>query len=451
MTETAISNIYGLFVGVNRYESEDIRPLSFATADVLAIRDKLADRFGLKYENTTVLADDMENGTTPTRRQILRAMNRFAIAPMQETDIFMFVFAGHGFSCTGQTFLAACDSEIASEALLRETAVSLETVRNFLGQIPAGHQVLIMDACRDAPIKGTRSVGSQAMSGDMTRDIGAVIRTTQSSDVKGRLASAIMCSCWEGQVAHEYEQGGHGWFCHNLLEELNNATPPELSLSDLHSRVKDRMRESAWRLLPAAKDQSPHLLIEGDIPTLRLSAAAEHGHSIRPTSGTAANANDVQSHESKVSDTAHPEVGFTLPRTSVHQEYHDIEEQLLAGRARVVLQSLKSGTALSPHANILWCIAALMVTPIRKLHNKEANELVGQLTELINTPEKPLATLLLMALAAHYYRPLRRRMPFGSIDLNDEDLQTLNQQSRQLVRLVPEARNVLYERNGEKT
>ncbi len=268
---TAQLTIYGLFIGVNRYESEDIRPLAFASADVLAVRDRLAERFGLWYENTVVLADDVKDGITPTRRQILRAMSRFSAAPMQPSDLFMFVFAGHGFSCAGRTFLAACDSEIASEALLRETAVSLETVRDFLGQIPAGQQVLILDACRDAPVKGTRSVGSEAMSGEMTRDIGAVIRPSGPSATKTRRSSAILCSCWEGQVAHEYAQSGHGWFCHNLLEELGQAANPELSLSDLHARIRDRMQQSAWRLLPAASDQSPHLLIDGDIPCIRLS------------------------------------------------------------------------------------------------------------------------------------------------------------------------------------
>jgi len=268
---TILSNLYGLFIGVNRYESEDIRPLAFASADVLAVRDTLAERFGLIYENTVVLADGVQDALKPTRREILRAMDRFSAAPMQPSDLFMFVFAGHGFSYAGRTFLAACDSETASEALLRETAVSLETVRDFLGQIPAGQQVLILDACRDAPVKGTRSLGSEAMSREMTRDIGAVIRASSPSAPKNHRASAILCSCWEGQVAHEYVQSGHGWFCHNLLEELGQACDPQLSLSDLHARIKDRMQKSAWRLLPAASDQAPHLLIDGDIPSIRLS------------------------------------------------------------------------------------------------------------------------------------------------------------------------------------
>ncbi len=262
-------NLYGLFVGVNRYHSSDIRPLAFASADVIAVRDKLVERYGLEYRNTVVVADGVEGGVVPTRLEILRAINRFSAAPMKEADLFLFVFAGHGFSCNGRTFLAACDSEIASEALLRETAVSLDAVRDFLGQIPAGQQVLLLDACRDAPLRGARSVGSATMSGDMTRDIGAVIRPRCESGQARHHASAVLCSCWQGQVAHEYVAGGHGWFCHNLLAELDTADRHQLSLSELHQRIKARMQESAWRLLPAAKDQTPHLLIEGDIPVLR--------------------------------------------------------------------------------------------------------------------------------------------------------------------------------------
>jgi len=196
-------------------------------------------------------------------------MDRFSGAPMGPADTFIFVFAGHGFARSGHTYLAASDSEITSEALLRETSISLETVRGFLAQISAGQHVLILDACREAPLKGTRSAGAQAMSASMTRDIGAVLQPSKAKAPRLTLAKAMLCSCWEGQVAHEYSQGGHGWFCNNLLAELDAVSGQSVSLSDLHSRVKNRMRQSAWRLLPVAKDQMPHLVIEGDIPVLR--------------------------------------------------------------------------------------------------------------------------------------------------------------------------------------
>jgi hypothetical protein len=279
-------SIYGLFVGIDGYESEDISPLAFASADVLAIRDKLADKFSLDPEKAVILADGNPAGTLPTRREILRTMNRFTGAPMGPEDTFFLVFAGHGFVCSGKTFLAAADSEIGSEALLRETAVSLDSVREFMDAINAGQHIVILDACRNSPVKGTRSVGGSSMSGAMTRDIGAVIRPAPDGAQGITRTRAVMSSCWEGQVAHEYAPGGHGWFCHNLLAELDATRGDELSLSDLHRRVKERMRQSAWQLLPSASGQVPHLLVEGDVPTLTLRAghliAQDASEGLRP-------------------------------------------------------------------------------------------------------------------------------------------------------------------------
>jgi len=410
-------NIYGLFIGVNRYESEDIRPLAFASADVLAVRDKLAERFGLRYENTVVLADDVKDGLTPTRRQILRAMNRFAAAPMQNTDLFMFVFAGHGFSCAGRTFLAACDSEIASEALLRETAVSLETIRDFLGQIPAGQQVLILDACRDAPVKGTRSVGSQTMSGDMTRDIGAVIRPTRDSGMKNRRASAILCSCWEGQVAHEYAQSSHGWFCHNLLLELDGAAESDLPVSELHRRVKERMRESAWRLLPSAKDQSPHLLIEGDVPVLRHATVAAG-----PGPGLVASQDPVVLPQPSQSATtldrpACQPLDGTLPKVEDIKPSRTVLDSgisllLQGGPAIGAIRDAWKADPDSPETNLALGVAFLSSGPIGVLSHANAQEAEAALRVALANPETCAAAVHALAALRHcFYMDHSSRQP----------------------------------------
>ncbi len=442
-------NIYGLFVGVNCYESEDIRPLDFASADVLAVRDTLAKRYGLAYENTVVLADDVENGCAPTRRQILRAMNRFAAAPMKSTDLFLFVFAGHGFSCMGKTFLAACDSEVASEALLRETALSLETVRDFLGQLLAGQQVLILDACREASAKGTRSIGAQAMSGNMTRDIGAVIRPTLEPDMKSLRAKAILCSCWEGQVAHEYMDAGHGWFCHNLLAELDSTADNAVSMADLHTRIKERMREDAWRLLPVASKQVPHLVVEGDVPVLHTHApGVVRIQDDEPRTGSYPTSNVDVLH----SGTSQPvptldsaEKAFDASRSGNSQSTaEDIESYLLSGRPLAAIQTLQASNVVSPRIQVLHCLATLMTKPMRELRNSEASNLVSQLVELMTSTEKPLATVLLATLSKHYYRPLRRRFPSTiTIVPGDIDVDSMDKRSRQLIALIPETLEIL--------
>ncbi|MCC5828730.1 MAG: caspase family protein [Phycisphaeraceae bacterium] len=444
-------NIYGLFIGINRYESEDLRPLAFASADVLAVRDLLAERFGLRDGNAVIIADGVADAASPTRLQILRAMDRFASAPMQPSDLFMFVFAGHGFCRDGRSFLATCDSVITSESMLLETAVSLETVRRFLGQIPAGQQVLILDACRVAPVTNTRSIDSEAMSSDMTRDIGAVIRPSGPTATETRRASAILCSCWEGQVAYEYTQAGHGWFCHNLLEELDQTTGPELSLANLYDRVRQRMQASAWRLLPSASKQSPHLLIDGDIPVLRRSSAAG---GMAPTGPAGAGV----IREPAAGGTLRPAHGHRhagRPEPACHEDQgrsaacRRAEEFLLAGDRGGALHSLAQDTGRSPRAVMLRCIATLVGQPLRKLRNDQASALVATLTRLEGTSEVRLVHILLLTLAEHYYRPLHRRMPCPiSLPAPDEAIRMLDRRSRQLASLVPEAKTLLVTQGG---
>lgn len=433
MIEPAKGNLYGLFVGINRYESEDIRPLAFASADVLAVRDTLADRFNLKYENTVLLADDTEGGLAPTRRQILRAMDRFASAPMKQEDSFLLVFAGHGFFRAGRTYLAASDSEIASETLLRETAVSLDTVRGFLEQIAAGQQILILDACRDAPLRGTRSVGSEAMSPDMTRDIGAVIHAQRPSRPGGLRARAVLCSCWEGQIAHEYAQGGHGWFCHNLLAELHERVESELPLSDLHRQVKERMRESAWRLLPAAKNQTPHLEVLGDVPVLRAQMGAPRPES-KPSSVAMSPAPVGLSGAAQEGPPA-------VAASGCEPEFASIEKAIRAGRADMALRALKKRSDASATGDMLECIARLARQPIRKLNHKEADFICGLLAGLSESQWSSLARYLARLMADRYYRPLRRRLVPSLARLNGlEPVKgSLSPRERELVMVVEEA------------
>jgi hypothetical protein len=445
-------SIYGLFVGVNRYESEDIRPLAFASADVLAVRDKLVEKFRLELEKAVILADGIPAGKAPTRREILRAMNRFTGAPMGPDDAFFLVFAGHGFVCSGKTFLAAADSEIGSEALLRETAVSLDSIRDFLAEIKAGQHVVILDACRDSPVKGTRSVGGDSMSGDMTRDIGTVIRPASSAQPGITRAKAILCSCWEGQVAYEYPQGGHGWFCHNLLAELDAAASQTVSLADLHGRVKQRMKESAWRLLPSAKDQSPHLLIEGDVPVLYPSltrvgatapAMADRGDVVKPAS--ASDALRATAHEpASAGVTKDTPTSAAVVAHKRDADLASLEADLLAGRVGPVLRALRQRASTSPDAEILELVALLARQPVRMLHHKDADEIARRLNSHKGTEREALAAACLRLLKEKYYLPLARRFPIPDMRWDASvPRPPLGSRSLALARVIPELADMM--------
>jgi len=402
MTDTAPGRLFGLFIGIDRYESDAISPLAYAGADVTALRDCMVERCGLAAHDGVLLVDDPT--APPTRRHILRAMDRLASAPIQPADAFVFAFAGHGFHCGGRSFLAACDSEISSEAILRETAVGVDTVRSFLDQIPAQQQILILDACRNNPLRGTRSLGADAMSPEMTRDLGALLRSRTAAEAAPvRRSHAVLCSCWEGQVAHEYQPGGHGWFCYNLLAELQQASGQGVSLAELHHRIRERMREQCWRLLPAAKDQAPHLLIDGDVPVLRLTAG---GSTVGPSPEPAA-----LRLPRPESGTAHP---APAPPAAAGR-LGAVEAALLARQPRAALEALGAVSAPSPRSRVLGCLAQLQAGPIARLRQGDASDLAARLGELAATDQRPLALLLLAALAEYFYRPLKRRFPLPEL------------------------------------
>ena len=262
-----MGDLYAFLVGVNKYRARGVRGLRYAAADALALRDVLRERYGLTEERTIFLGREAQGGDAPTKIEVLEAFDRFTHAPMGHDDTFVFFFGGHGFECRGSGFLAAADSLLTgSETLVCEAALSLESVGRFLGEVTAGTQVVVLDACRDSPEVGAK--GARPMTGAMARDIGLVV--TAATGAKRRSA-AVLSSCWEGQASYEYEREEHGWFTWNLLTELREASQPTVDVAHLHLRLKDRMKQ-AWRLLPEAAAQEPHVKIEGDIPVL-----ARHG------------------------------------------------------------------------------------------------------------------------------------------------------------------------------
>ena len=261
----ATENLYALLVGINLYESRALRPLQFATADVLAFRELLRRRMALRDADCIVLTSPPTGGAAvPRRVEVLRALDRLSKAPMGERDTFVLYFAGHGFVAGEGGYLCTTDSEPGSEQLLQSTAVSLEELRRFTQSIGAGQQILILDACRNEPTTLSRSAGSASLNEAMARDIVALARPEAGAGRGSSFASrAILSACWQGQVSYEFPQGHQGWFCYNLLQCLREHPEAEIEIGALTELVRHRMKENAWRELPEAESQEPHIIVEG--------------------------------------------------------------------------------------------------------------------------------------------------------------------------------------------
>lgn len=268
-------NLFALLIGINQYDSTNVRSLGYAVADVTAFSDVLSSRFGLAPDRCEILCHPATGkARVPKRSEFLRTLDRFSNAPMDRHDTFVLYYAGHGFETDDTSYLLATDSEPGSPMLLKETAVSLQVLTSWFKTLRAGQQILILDACRNDPIANARDLGARPMFGKvMARDIEIMAATQSTIGEAARnffAARTIVNSCAQGQVSYEYAEGGHGWFCHNLLQVIKSRPEGNLLFNDLLEETSERMRERAWRELPEAKEQRPYVEIEGSPVILQL-------------------------------------------------------------------------------------------------------------------------------------------------------------------------------------
>ncbi len=142
-----------LVIGNDDYES--VARLEKAVNDAEAIAEHLT---GIGFNVT--LARDIG------RRAMSRAVLEFE-KTLQEGDVALFYYAGHGFSISGQDFLLPVDIPEAGpgdESLVRDEAFLTNDLADRFLRAGAATAILILDACRDNPFAqpGKRSLGGDS-------------------------------------------------------------------------------------------------------------------------------------------------------------------------------------------------------------------------------------------------------------------------------------------------
>lgn len=264
---------HALLIGVNQYETPDLRPLDFAVADVLEFREFLRGRVGVPDSQCRLMTSPATLSTVaPRKASILDAIEEMADSAITKKDTFVLYIAVHGFTIDGETFLLAMDSRVRSKQVLRETAISVSVLLEFADRIRAGQQVLILDAWRHDPIRSEArgpGAGFEAnMSGTLISSLES--RPRGAGTFGGRV---ILTSCRGGQCSHEYPRGGHGWFANNLTGFLRENFTDGIEIGKrFASWVNDRMEGAASRELPGAAGQQAHAIVQGRPIRLRTGA-----------------------------------------------------------------------------------------------------------------------------------------------------------------------------------
>ena len=225
---------FALLVGINKYpNAPDSAQLTYANADVDALREMLTQHYGFPAENVTILKDGQASLAA-----IRDALSDLADSnKIQSDDRVLVYFSGHGQTVKaggGEAgFLIPSDAKTdlahpGNVGPYRKTCLPMSEVWDTLSVSPARHVLLLVDACYGGLLASSR----------------AYVKPSQETlnVLMAKQARQIMTAGGANEKSWEKPEWGHGAFTFKLLEELKaRATLPDtvFTASELHASVQN--------------------------------------------------------------------------------------------------------------------------------------------------------------------------------------------------------------------
>ena len=253
---------WAFLVGVEKYKDPDIRPLKYTVDDIVGLREALFI-LGFQPQNVKILADpdqlrnsmdlsrDQSELLAPTKSNIETQLDRFLAQDINEDDLVLFAFSGHGMNDDRGEASYLLPSNGTADT---ETQIKLEKVLKQVAATKAKYRVVMIDACR---------------SNQLLR---------RKLDFKTEIAPEdvwLLSSCAQGQKSYENPQLGHGEFMYHIIEGIKSRLAVKrndgyLTGHDLFSYVHKKMHDTN-PAVPFEDRQEPRLInIGGSTPVLGL-------------------------------------------------------------------------------------------------------------------------------------------------------------------------------------
>ncbi len=208
---------FALVVGNDGYLSS---PLINAVNDARAMEETLAD-LGFSVQAVT-------DADYPT---FDRAVD-FFVDRIGVGDVALFYYAGHGVQVDGENYLIPVDFDRTKASKVKYRAVPANLIREHMESSGARVSILILDACRDNPFSGTRSIGTGLAQMEMETGIGTFIAFSTAP----------------GRTATDSPSAGNSLFTRHLIATLEE---PGLSIDEVFNEVRRKVyEESGGRQVP---------------------------------------------------------------------------------------------------------------------------------------------------------------------------------------------------------
>ena len=253
----AANKRFALIIGIDEYSDPQISGLHGAQRDAQTLAEALVRYAGFPPEQVILLTNDAAPGRRPLRSVMLqRLSNLRGVVP--KDGLLLVAFSGHGIERGGKAFLLPADAVAADDvALLEDTAISVERMRDSIRATGVRQVMLILDACRNDPTAG-RSNAANLMTEAMRRGFDFSARNQGVEAFVTLYATAV------GQRAYEYSEKQQGYFTWALIEGLKGAAANkkgEVTLGELKRYIENTVPQRVK--LELGREQKPFAVIEG--------------------------------------------------------------------------------------------------------------------------------------------------------------------------------------------
>jgi tetratricopeptide (TPR) repeat protein len=204
-TQLEPRGLVALVVGNGHYRET---PLTNPLNDAKAMREALAE-LGFVVE----LAVDADY------KRLGGSIDRFA-SRLRRGDVAVFYYAGHGIQIDGENYLVPTDFDARDESAAKYAAYPVARLTEGMERSGAKLNVIILDACRNNPYRGSRAVGGGLA--PMGTAAGTFVAFATSP----------------GKTALDNSRGANGLFTTYLLESLKQ---PGLTLDDVFNRTREQV------------------------------------------------------------------------------------------------------------------------------------------------------------------------------------------------------------------
>ena len=231
-----------LFVGIDRYADAAFRDLRYSVADAAVLAGAFS-RYGF---DASVL-------TNPKADELLEAVER-RTAGLGPGDVFLFFFAGHGFTAPDGSHLLICSGDRLSFLRHNRAGVPVDLLEDLTNE-GGFHRAFLLDACRTDVFAGAEARGAA------TRDL-ALVALPDAAEHPG--TCCVLRSCDRFCPALEFDDLGHGVFTSAVLDLMGDEASRGLLLGDpFVTALRARMHGIlAAHGMPG--DQNPNFQTNGD-------------------------------------------------------------------------------------------------------------------------------------------------------------------------------------------